>query len=169
MSKTGFISTAAITVGAGVCLVLTIFGIVSWLNFLYLLSYIKLVLTIVKYIPQVYLNYQRKSTKGWSIVNVMLDFTGGVLSIIQIILDSIISNTGLSGIMGNLTKLALGVVTIIFDSIFLTQHYVWFPEGHGPHIIEMDETGHPKDDKDSIQDEGQRRALEKLREIDEMA
>ena len=30
-----------------------------------------------------YLNYKRKSTFGWSIVNVLLDFTGGSFSLFQ--------------------------------------------------------------------------------------
>lgn len=37
---------------------------------------------------QAYMNYKRKSTVGWSIGNVLLDFTGGVLSILQMILQS---------------------------------------------------------------------------------
>lgn len=34
------------------------------------------------------MNYRRKSTEGWSIGNVLLDFTGGVLSILQMIVQS---------------------------------------------------------------------------------
>lgn len=119
-------------------MVLSIVGIVPWLDFLYLLSYIKLTLTVVKYIPQVYMNYLRKSTTGWSIINVMLDFAGGVFSIMQILLDCWISGHW-SGITGFLIKLALGVVTLFFDTIFLLQHYVWFPEGRGPHLVDMSE------------------------------
>ena len=62
--------------------------------------------SIVKYLPQVYLNFRRKSTvralffcffcreavlirthtvqEGWNIWNVLLDFTGGVLSLMQV-------------------------------------------------------------------------------------
>jgi cystinosin len=29
------------------------------------------------------MNYKRKSTAGWSIVNVLLDFTGGSFSLLQ--------------------------------------------------------------------------------------
>ena len=32
------------------------------------------------------MNYRRKSTVGWSIGNVLLDFTGGSLSILQMFL-----------------------------------------------------------------------------------
>lgn len=35
-----------------------------------------------------YLNFRRKSTVGWSIGNVLLDFTGGSLSILQMFLIS---------------------------------------------------------------------------------
>ncbi len=37
---------------------------------------------------QAYMNYKRQSTEGWSIGNVLLDFTGGILSILQMILQS---------------------------------------------------------------------------------
>ena len=32
------------------------------------------------------MNYRRKSTVGWSIGNILLDFTGGSLSILQMFL-----------------------------------------------------------------------------------
>lgn len=38
---------------------------------------------IIKYVPQVVLNARRRSTKGWTIWNVILDLTGGVLSVLQ--------------------------------------------------------------------------------------
>ncbi|KAE8293885.1 Cystinosin [Larimichthys crocea] len=74
---------------------------ITWLDYLYYFSYIKLAVTLIKYVPQTitvlvarlavfqaYMNYRRKSTEGWSIGNVLLDFTGGVLSILQMILQS---------------------------------------------------------------------------------
>lgn len=53
----------------------------EWLDLLYLLSYIKLVISLLKLLPQAWLNYQRKSTVGWSVENVLLDITGGVFSL----------------------------------------------------------------------------------------
>lgn len=35
------------------------------------------------------MNYRRKSTVGWSIGNVCLDFTGGTLSMLQMIINSV--------------------------------------------------------------------------------
>jgi cystinosin len=40
--------------------------VLALLDALYLLSYIKIGITLIKYVPQVILNYQRKSTRGWS-------------------------------------------------------------------------------------------------------
>lgn len=37
---------------------------------------------------QAYMNYRRQSTVGWSIGNVLLDFSGGTLSILQMIIES---------------------------------------------------------------------------------
>ena len=42
--------------------------------------------------PQVYLNAVRKSTDGWNIDNVVLDFTGGTLSLAQLLLDAGVSH-----------------------------------------------------------------------------
>lgn len=37
---------------------------------------------------QVVLNYQLKSTRGWNVWNVLLDFEGGLLSLVQMLIDS---------------------------------------------------------------------------------
>lgn len=64
------------------------FQFIHWLDFLYYCSYVKLTITLIKYVPQAYMNYKRKSTIGWSIGNIFLDFTGGLLSMLQMIVDS---------------------------------------------------------------------------------
>ncbi|KAK9412584.1 cystinosin [Crotalus adamanteus] len=46
-------------------------------------------ITLIKYFPQAYLNFRRKSTMGWSIGNVLLDFTGGAFSLMQMFLQSL--------------------------------------------------------------------------------
>jgi cystinosin len=89
---------------------------------MYTVSYIKLVVTVVKYIPQAWVNYKRKSTVGWSIDQILLDITGGVLSISQLVIDSSLQDDW-SGLTGNPVKLGLGNVSIFFDIIFITQHY----------------------------------------------
>lgn len=69
-------------------IILSAVDVVHWLDFLYTCSYIKLAITLLKYIPQAYLNFKRKSTVGWSIENILLDFTGGILSMAQMMFNS---------------------------------------------------------------------------------
>jgi cystinosin len=71
-------------------------GARGWLAFFTFVSYVKLAISLTKYAPQVYLNYTSKSTVGWSIHNVMLDFAGGSLSVIQLIGDA--SQKGLDAV-----------------------------------------------------------------------
>lgn len=96
------------------------------IDFLYMLSSIKLAITIIKYIPQVILNYERKSTIGWNVYNVLLDFAGGLLSLVQLVMDAVAMDN-FSAITGNFVKFGLGFVSILFDIIFIIQHYVLYP------------------------------------------
>jgi cystinosin len=82
-------------------------------------------------------NYKRKSTDGWSIWPILLDFSGGWLSLAQLIIDSSLQNDW-SGVTGNPVKFGLGNITIVFDILFFVQHYVLYrhPDKH----IEEDDT-----------------------------
>uniref|UniRef100_A0A1B0D924 Cystinosin homolog n=1 Tax=Phlebotomus papatasi TaxID=29031 RepID=A0A1B0D924_PHLPP len=71
-----------------VCAILAATDTFHWLDFLYACSYIKLTITLIKYVPQALMNYRRKSTVGWSIGNILLDFTGGILSMLQMMLNA---------------------------------------------------------------------------------
>ncbi|XP_066301700.1 cystinosin-like [Branchiostoma lanceolatum] len=111
---------------AGVGLVLALTKTLTWLSYLNFFSYIKLVITLVKYIPQAFMNCRRKSTEGWSIGNVLLDFTGGTFSLLQMFL--IAYNTDdWTTLFGDFTKFGLGALSILFDLFFMLQHYVLFP------------------------------------------
>jgi len=92
---------------------------------IYAVSYVKLIVTIVKYIPQAWVNYKRKSTSGWSIGQILLDFAGGIMSIAQLVIDSSLQ-ADWSGLTGNPVKLGLGNVSIFFDIVFMTQHYILY-------------------------------------------
>jgi len=48
------------------------------LNWLYLLSMVKVAITILKFLPQVRSNIARKSTQGWNIHGSNMDFVGGM-------------------------------------------------------------------------------------------
>lgn len=82
-------------------------------------------MTFVKYMPQVILNYRRRSTIGWSIGTILFDAVGGVLSLSQLIIDASLQNDW-SGIAGNPMKLGLSGISIGFDLIFMTQHYILY-------------------------------------------
>ncbi|GAA5879917.1 hypothetical protein JCM16303_004398 [Sporobolomyces ruberrimus] len=97
----------------------------QYLDVINYLSYIKLYISFSKYVPQVSLNYRRKSTVGWSIENILLDLTGGTLSLAQLVLDSWRANDW-RGITGNPAKLGLSLLTLGFDMIFIVQHYVLY-------------------------------------------
>lgn len=120
------ITLTLIIVGGGA---LACGGQIQTINYLYGLSYIKIILTIVKYIPQAWMNWVRRSTSGWSIVNVLLDFSGGIFSMAQLFLDAMLTGH-LDGIMGFMTKWCLAIISILFDTIFILQHYLWFKEGN---------------------------------------
>ncbi|CAG8533779.1 3488_t:CDS:2 [Paraglomus brasilianum] len=100
-------------------------GLSEWIDLLYFISYIKLGLSLIKYIPQAYINYKRKSTVGWSIHNIALDFTGGTLSLLQLILDAYLADDW-SGISGDPVKFGLGSVSLTFDLLFMGQHYILY-------------------------------------------
>ncbi|KAL5266459.1 hypothetical protein ACHWQZ_G003750 [Mnemiopsis leidyi] len=57
---------------------------VTWFQYVSIFSYVKLGITVVKYSPQVYMNFRNKSTEAVSIYQFLLDFTGGALSLIQV-------------------------------------------------------------------------------------
>lgn len=98
---------------------------IHWLDFLYYCSYIKLFITLIKYMPQAYMNYRRKSTSGWSIGNVLLDFAGGWLSILQMLFNAYNYNDW-DSIFGDPTKFGLGLFSVLFDILFFVQHYVLY-------------------------------------------
>ncbi|KAG7375661.1 hypothetical protein PHYPSEUDO_000300 [Phytophthora pseudosyringae] len=104
-------------------------SVINTLNLLYLLSYVKLMTTLVKCLPQIALNYQRKSTVGWTIWNVLLDIGGGLLSIGQQVLDASATNDW-TAMTGDPVKFSLGFVSIIVDVVFILQHYVFYAENN---------------------------------------
>lgn len=98
------------------------------LDIAYAVSYVKLVVTVVKFTPQVVANYRNRSTKGWSIVQILLDMAGGVLSVGQLGIDAWLQGDW-AGITGNPVKFMLGNVSMFYDAIFMWQHYVLYNNG----------------------------------------
>lgn len=71
------------------------------------------------------MNYRRKSTTGWSIGNILLDFTGGMLSMLQMILNAY-NYDDWNSLFGDPTKFGLGLFSVLFDILFMVQHYVLY-------------------------------------------
>ena len=97
----------------------------AWLTTLDILAIFKLVITLIKYIPQAWANYRHKSTRGWSVGNIMLDLSGGLASLLQMVLVAHNSRDW-DSLTGNPTKLGLAGVSLVFDFLFLTQHFVLY-------------------------------------------
>mmetsp|Transcript_3988 Transcript_3988/g.7667 ORF Transcript_3988/g.7667 Transcript_3988/m.7667 type:complete len:449 (-) Transcript_3988:65-1411(-) len=128
-----------VVVGPALVLVPNSIASWHWLDYLYSLSAIKVLISLVKYMPQVLLNMERQSTAGWSIWQILLDLTGGLLSDVQLVGDTLSKTPtgrgqGRSGSAalraiwrGNPAKLALGTLSMAFDVIFMIQHYILYP------------------------------------------
>ena len=86
------------------------------------MGYFKLSISFLKYLPQMYWNYKRKSTIGWSICNIMLDFTGGFFSFLQMGLEH---HNGVQ-LKINPVKLILSIMCMGYDLIFMIQHYILY-------------------------------------------
>jgi len=102
-------------------------GFFTVLNLMYYLSYVKLASTLVKNTPQVLLNFQRRSTAGFTIWAVLLDVPGSVFSLAQLALDSWAMEDW-NAMLGDPVKLWLAVVSLLIDAVYCVQHYVLYPE-----------------------------------------
>lgn len=129
------------------------------------------------------MNFRRKSTVGWSIGNVLLDFTGGTLSILQMFLISynygnylsilliylsinvfymsilmllFIHSDDWKSIFGDPTKFGLGAFSICFDLLFMIQHYILYrhpPAKTYPKIDSKQNSMNPEETKPLLGDE----------------
>ncbi|XP_007935668.1 cystinosin [Orycteropus afer afer] len=128
-----------------VTMVVAAVGATTWLQFLFCFSYIKLAVTLVKYFPQAYMNFYYKSTEGWSIGNVLLDFTGGSFSLLQMFLQSY-NNDQWTLIFGDPTKFGLGIFSIFFDIVFFVQHFCLYRRKPGLQAAHTGSDSHPRQD-----------------------
>jgi cystinosin len=135
------IALALMCVVIAVVLALAVTDEVQWIDttgkqyafsFIDVLGYVKMVVTVLKYSPQVYMNYARQSTEGFSIGMVLLDIGGGSLALVQQGVDGIREDTW-SAFTTNVPKLCLSVLTIIYDGIILFQHYALYRKNNGKH------------------------------------
>eukprot|EP01084_Bolivina_argentea_P128934 227817_1 len=113
----------------------TIFNTLPWfahddsISTILFFGYVKICISPIKYFPQVWMNFVDKSTTGFSIHAVLLDFTGGTFSVLQQLLSALNTNDW-SFITGNIPKFVLGIESIIFDIIFMIQHYILYGDNN---------------------------------------
>jgi cystinosin len=87
---------------------------------------LKTVFSVYMLIPQAILNWKRKSTYGWSVLNCILDVFAGLLSIVQVMIDywgldlPVAERTAKDL---NIAKLSLGLNCVVFDILFIYQHF----------------------------------------------
>lgn len=98
----------------------------SWLWLISIFNSIQVFMTAIKYIPQAIMNFLRKSTDGFSIGNILLDFLGGLANYAQMTVQSIDQNSWVN-FYGNIGKTLLSLISIFFDLLFMLQHYVLYP------------------------------------------
>lgn len=98
----------------------------SWLWLISVFSSIQVFMTLIKYIPQAIMNFMRKSTDGFSIGNILLDFFGGLTNYGQMAVQSIDQNSWVN-FYGNIGKTLISLVSVVFDLLFMCQHYILYP------------------------------------------
>ncbi|XP_050380743.1 cystinosin homolog [Argentina anserina] len=125
VSKISIGIVAAVWLGAAVCFFVAL-PTHSWLWLISIFNSIQVFMTAIKYIPQAVFNFMRKSTDGFSIGNILLDFSGGVANYAQMAVQSIDQDSWVN-FYGNIGKTLLSLISIFFDLLFMGQHFVLYP------------------------------------------
>lgn len=124
VSKISIGIVSVVWFSAALCLLITLQSH-SWLWLVSIFNNIQVLMTVIKYIPQAYMNFGRKSTDGFSIGNILLDFCGGMTNFAQMAVQSIDQDSWVN-FYGNIGKILLSLVSIFFDLVFICQHYVLY-------------------------------------------
>lgn len=126
------------------------------------MSLAKVLISLVKWLPQAVLNYRMKKIDGFSINQIILDLVGGVLSLVQLGIDSALEGSW-EGVKGNLVKLGLGVGALLFDTLFLMQRYVWYKDASTDENDKdgVDDGESDEEDEDDESDQERRRGKQR--------
>ncbi|XP_068646425.1 cystinosin homolog [Aristolochia californica] len=120
----------------------------KWLWLVNVFNTIQVIMTAIKYIPQAFMNFRRKSTKGWSIGNILLDLSGALTNFAQMTVQSIDQSTFVN-FYGNIGKTLLSLEVVFFDLLFIFQHYLLYPSKEELPISELEKAEH-RDDRDDV-------------------
>eukprot|EP00178_Gracilaria_changii_P025594 TRINITY_DN78828_c0_g1_i1.p1 TRINITY_DN78828_c0_g1~~TRINITY_DN78828_c0_g1_i1.p1 ORF type:complete len:290 (-),score=37.85 TRINITY_DN78828_c0_g1_i1:350-1219(-) len=111
-------------------------GLIDWYPYLRFNGAVKVISSIIKHIPQVYSNYHRSSTVGFSFTLVLLDVVGSVFSLAQQALRSVMEGN-LTPFTGNLAKTTLAGEALLFDIYFILQHVCFYPDHTDVDVLSM--------------------------------
>lgn len=100
-------------------------GYINWLSFVHVFSYIKIGISLVKYAPQAYMNWRRKSTAGYSPVNMTLDHAGATFLVLQLVMLAI-NRSDIYSIIRNPAKFGVGFASWLFTGIFMVQNFILY-------------------------------------------
>jgi len=128
-------TTPSLACQIGICLMAAVAFIASclvWggraelLDWLYVLSALKLAVSAVKYTPQALLNWRLRSVEGFAIGQILADLGGSVLSFTQLAVSATVIDGDPAGIVANPVKLGISIFGVVFDCVFLVQKYWLF-------------------------------------------
>ncbi|XP_034707873.1 cystinosin homolog [Vitis riparia] len=125
VSKISIGIVSAAWLSAAVCVIIA-WPSHSWLWLISVFNTIQVALASIKYIPQAFMNFRRKSTDGFSIGNILFDLSGGVANYAQMTVQSIDQGSWVN-FYGNIGKLLISLVSAFFDLVFISQHYLLYP------------------------------------------
>lgn len=132
---------AAVLAGLAACLL----GRLDWYFFLRVAGMAKVVASIVKHFPQVFLIRSRRSTIGWSFTMILLDVVGGSFSVAQQVVRCLRVGS-LAPFTSNYAKTFLAAESLAFDFYFITQHAVWFTDRYDFDVAALGGNGKGGDD-----------------------
>ncbi|KAH0984623.1 hypothetical protein GBA52_011800 [Prunus armeniaca] len=130
VSKIAIGIVVAVWLGAAVCFFVAL-PTHSWLWLINVFNSIQVFMTVVKYTPQAFMNFMRKSTDGFSIGFYLLDFSGGVTNYAQMAVLSIDQDSWVN-FFGNMGKVLLSLISISFDVLFMCQRFLLYPSKKAP-------------------------------------
>ncbi|XP_011651580.1 cystinosin homolog isoform X1 [Cucumis sativus] len=117
VSKASIAILVAVWFFAGACFFMAL-PTHSWLWLVSIFNSIQVFMTFIKYSPQAFLNFTRKSTVGFSIGNIVLDFSGGVATLAQMSVQSVDQ--------GQILKASWGMRCVQFGEIFWKRGIIEF-------------------------------------------
>ncbi|CAM8985994.1 hypothetical protein QQ045_006084 [Rhodiola kirilowii] len=130
VSRISLLIVAVVWLAAAICFFITLSSH-KWLWLVSVFNSIQVTMTIIKYTPQAFMNFRRKSTDGFSIGNIILDLCGGVANYAQMAMQSIDQHSWVN-FSGNIGKTLLSLISVAFDLLFIIQHYVLYPAPKQP-------------------------------------